>query len=47
MMALMRLIVALITLINLDGGTGTGVAIFQFSGELVLAIAKIQIANGV
>ena len=46
MMAL-RLIVALITtLLTFDSGTGTGIALFQFSGELVSALTEIQI-NGV
>ena len=47
MTVLRRIVVLILTLLTIDSETGAGVAIFQFSGDLVLAIAKIQIANGV
>ena len=47
MTVLRRIVVLILTLLTIDSETGAGVAIFQFSGDLVLAIARIQIANGV
>ena len=42
-----RILSLILTLLTIDSETGTGIAIYQFSGELVFAIAKIQNAKGV
>ena len=35
------------SLLTIDSETGTGIAIFQFSSEMVFSLAKIQPANDV
>ena len=47
MKVLYRIVALILTLLTIDSDTGLGVAIFQFSGDLVFAIAKIQTAKGV
>ena len=42
-----RILSLILTLLTIDSDTGAGIAIFQFSGDLVFAIAKIQNAKGV
>ena len=47
MKVLHQILSLILTLLTLDSGTGTGTAIFQFSGDLVFETSKIQNANGV
>ena len=42
-----RILSLILTLLTIDSDTGAGITIFQFSGDLVFAIAKIQNAKGV
>ena len=47
MTVLHRIVSLIITLLTIDSATTTGIAIFQFSGALVSALAEIQTCNGV
>ena len=46
-MVLYRIAALILTLLTIDSATTTGIAIFQFSGALVSALAEIQTCNGV
>ena len=47
MKVLYRIVALILTLLTLDSDTSAGILLFQFSGELVFAIAKIQTDRGV
>ena len=47
MKVLYRIVTLILTLLTIDSDSTVGVAIFQFSSDLVFAIAKIQTTRGV
>ena len=47
MKVLYRIVTLILTLLTIDSETEAGIAIFQFSSDLVFAIAKIQTIKGV
>ena len=47
MKVLYRIVALLTTLLTIDSGTGVGIVMFQFLGQLVSALAEIQIVKGV